>query len=41
MPYEHLYLADDSDQYLLASAPQPGTPAHDSLNLVLHSESRH
>jgi transcriptional regulator with XRE-family HTH domain len=34
MPYEHLYLADDSDQYLMVYTPQPGTPAHDSLKLL-------
>ena len=34
MPYEHLYMAEDSDQYLLVYTPQPGTPAHDSLKLL-------
>jgi MmyB-like transcription regulator ligand binding domain len=34
MPYEHLYLAEDSDQYLMVYTPPPGTPAHDSLKLL-------
>jgi MmyB-like transcription regulator ligand binding domain/Helix-turn-helix domain len=34
MPYEHLYMPDDPDQYLMVYTPQPGTPAHDSLKLL-------
>ena len=34
MPYEHLYLAEDSDQYLMVYTPQPGSRAHDGLKLL-------
>jgi hypothetical protein len=34
MPYEHLYLADESDQYFMVYTPQPGSPARDSLKLL-------
>jgi hypothetical protein len=27
MPYENLYLAEDSDQYPMVYTPQPGTPS--------------